>query len=472
MRIWSFIPATGSRLELSNLTLRLPPLPESPSSAPPAASLLAHVFAAGPGAQLRLSGVTVEAASCGELAAFATQLCDPGSWRHTTSVRVLGPVVQYDSGSMPIAAAALAANASVAEAAAAGSGVPYAELAATSFTCPESYPPPPSWPCTATTAGNAAELRGVLAYMASTSRVLLVSLTGHISLDETAWDARSARLGLTIALYGVPSVQVTRGRPTTTLPVLFETSILFIAERVFWNATLLPYSLYDGPPASLAAAALGSVWPVAVGMSAEEAMQIDSTFLLFSMGLTPAEEVRGTPCWEPNPGSVIFLSATSATAALGRRVVDYNPMAYMMGDGMSSGCSLRGINAPGGPRVFYDLQGLDYKLILMGRGALTLQNLVLYNLAPAGPTGHESQELVPPPSPAVEATTDAASVGHGYGGEDVGDGEPIATGDRLARPPVDRAFGDLPTPPLTAVPRWAQPLLQLAMPLWYFELNR
>ncbi|KXZ52947.1 hypothetical protein GPECTOR_8g321 [Gonium pectorale] len=176
----------SSRLEVSNLTLRLPPLPLSAS---PVASLLAHVFAAGPGAQLRLSGVTVEAASCGELAAFATQLCDPGSWRHTARLRVLGSVVQYDSGSMPIAAAVMAANVSAAEAVEAGGGVPYAELEATGFKCPESYPPPPSWPCTATTAGTAAELRGALDLMASTYRVLLVSLTGSISLDGTAWDA-------------------------------------------------------------------------------------------------------------------------------------------------------------------------------------------------------------------------------------------------------------------------------------------
>ncbi|KXZ52949.1 hypothetical protein GPECTOR_8g323 [Gonium pectorale] len=187
------LPRTGARLELSNLTLRVPPLPEIPSSAIPAGSLLAHVFAADRGAQLRLSEVTVETASCGELAALAAQLCDPGSWRHTTSVRVLGGVVQYDSGSMPIAAAAMAANASAAEAAEAGGGVPYAELEATRFTCLEPDPPPPSWPCTATTAGSAAELRGALDLMASSSRVLLVSLTGHISLDGIAWDAPLVR---------------------------------------------------------------------------------------------------------------------------------------------------------------------------------------------------------------------------------------------------------------------------------------
>ncbi|KXZ52951.1 hypothetical protein GPECTOR_8g325 [Gonium pectorale] len=551
---------TGSRLELSNLTLRLPPPPEYPASGTPA-SLLAHVFAADPGAQLRLSGVNVEVTSCGELSAFATQLCEPGSWRHTTSLRVLGSVVQYDSGSMPIAAAAIVANASSAEAAAAGGGAPSAELETTSFTCPATYPPPPSWPCTATTAGTAAELRGALDLMASTYRVLLVSLTGSISLDGTAWDAPSVPLGLTVALYGDRSALTTRELPGTTidlagqgfmqlgssggqqsrlwlydvmllglppvrgdrfpyarslecirctlvlpdlevqwrtvnaaglataadgavgpleLPVLFEIPSLPSAERLFRNATLLPYSLYDGPPASPAAAALGSAWPAAVGMSTEEALQIGRTKLavpsagFFDAG--PAFQARGGregACWEQNPGSVIFLSATSSTSALGRRVADDSPVAYMMADGISNGCSLRGINAPGGPRVFYDLQGLDYKLILMGRGALTLQNLVLYNLAPAGPTGHEPQQLMPPPPPVeASATTDEASAGHGYGGEDVGDREPIATEGRLIRPPVDRAFGSLPTPPLTAVPRWAQPLVQLAMPLWYFELNR
>ncbi|KXZ52950.1 hypothetical protein GPECTOR_8g324 [Gonium pectorale] len=266
------------------------------------------------------------------------------------------------------------------------------------------------------------------------------------------------------------------------LPVMFEAPRLKDSDRLFWNATLLPYSLYDGPSAPPAAAALASVWPVAVGMSAEEALQIGSTKLAFTeprrIALWPADALRNGVCGEESPDGVIFLSATSPTSDLGRRVADDDPVAYVMADGISNGCSLRGINAPGGPRVFYDLQGLDYKLILVGRGALTLQNLVLYNLAPAGPTGHEPDHLVwpPPTTSAVSTAPDVASAGgDGYGGNggaDPGDVEPMVFEGRLARPPVNRLNDTYPTPPLTAVPRWAQPLLQLAMPLWYFELNR
>ncbi|KAG2500127.1 hypothetical protein HYH03_001709 [Edaphochlamys debaryana] len=204
-------PRAGSSLRLSNLTLLLPPLPEAAQAAP--RSLLAHLVAAAGGeggGSLVLRGVTLVAASCQDLSAFATRLCDVSTWGHTTTLTVEGGVVHYKAGGS-MALGLTSANATPAAAEledvrvtcvpVKGGGSSVAE-ALLSGSAPGPLSP---WPCLALAVANWTELLAVLTpeALAASSLAVLVTLTGDVD-TVGSWQAPTVPVGLTVGLWGVP----------------------------------------------------------------------------------------------------------------------------------------------------------------------------------------------------------------------------------------------------------------------------
>ncbi|KAG2500124.1 hypothetical protein HYH03_001706 [Edaphochlamys debaryana] len=252
----------GSSLRLSNLTLLLPPLPEAAQAAP--RSLLAHLVAAAGGeggGSLVLRGVTLVAASCQDLYAFATRVCDVSTWGHTTTLTVEGGVVHYKAGG------------SMALGLLSGSSTPAAaELEDVRVTCAPveggwsaiaeallsgSAPSPLSpWPCLALAVANWTELRAVLTpeALAASSVAVLVTLTGDVDMTgsgdnaETAdWQPPMIPLGLVIALYGRPEAGP-QGLPATRFHAAFRRFISAQTGRPSYGRLLMHDLTLTGLP--------------------------------------------------------------------------------------------------------------------------------------------------------------------------------------------------------------------------------
>ncbi|KXZ46617.1 hypothetical protein GPECTOR_42g828 [Gonium pectorale] len=211
---------TGARLELRNLTLLLPPLPELALSHT-SPSFLAHLVSSEPGAQLTLSGVTAQAATCSDMVVFMTSFCDLDTWAFNPGLHVQNGAVTYGRGRMalspalPASAAAEGLNSPANDGSGAGAGgnttTPgqlkesvEAELHATRFTCApdDGGALPAAWPCLAGPVGSAAELWDALQHLGATQRVMLLSITRDVSLADVKWRAPTIPIGVVVLLHG------------------------------------------------------------------------------------------------------------------------------------------------------------------------------------------------------------------------------------------------------------------------------
>ncbi|KAG2500125.1 hypothetical protein HYH03_001707 [Edaphochlamys debaryana] len=486
---------SGSSLRLSNLTLLLPPLPEAAQAAP--RSLLAHLVAAAGGkggGSLVLRGVTLVAASCQDLSAFATRLCDVSTWGHTTTLTVEGGVVHYKAGGS-MALGLTSANATPAAAEledvrvtcvpVEGGGSSVAE-ALLSGNAPGPLSP---WPCLALAVANWTELLAVLTpeALAASSLAVLVTLTGDVD-TVGSWQAPTVPVGLTVGLWGVPEsgdqdLRVTRMH-------FFYKEILRVTvggRLLLHDVTLtgLPYPATVTDLAHLLAAwrlpatrrstILDPGSPRVLDTIAGQCY--NSAFFLVPSGTTP-DPALGSPRGERLAPSGL----PDATRY----------MAWDLSGPKDGGCAVGGpLSASKGARVYWDMGGLDYRLILNPRGGtLALRSLVLAGL---------------PPSALVDASSNATDSSAGGGPPALGGGHRRSLGGRrrvqaeegatgtppaslgaplsgLMQPTPLGTLRPLPAPGLSSTaaplpapwqpPGWMDPLLGLAAPLWYFDFDR
>ncbi|GFR50775.1 hypothetical protein Agub_g13040 [Astrephomene gubernaculifera] len=190
----AFTVRNNATLRLSNLTLRLPPLPTSQLSG--VVSMIAHAVAVGPGALVYLDGVTLVGASCSDLQAFTDTLCRTTSWRYTTDeFQILNGILMYGDARMSMSPLTTSSDST----AAASNG---ASLKSTTVTCPNGGPKPP-WTCSGTYVSTADELqKTAVRLLANTTKILHLSVTSNITLDPKTWQPVMMPAGVLLSFWG------------------------------------------------------------------------------------------------------------------------------------------------------------------------------------------------------------------------------------------------------------------------------
>ncbi|PNH09420.1 hypothetical protein TSOC_003949 [Tetrabaena socialis] len=218
------------------------------------------------------------------------------------------------------------------------------------------------------------------------------------------------------------------------------------------NSVLVPYSSY-GTAVSPLAAAVAASWPLAAELEPEAAAQLrlgrmallsdvrpsqvlqscmlpgsgfagTDTFIVPSEGLDPA--LAGLPA-----EALTAAAPGSPRGALAAEEAGLGDRFYALPEGAN--CVLEGLPyAQARRRTFYDLQGVSASMVVPPGSSVSLRDLVLINLAPAGPGydaaptpaangrrshrrlqdaagGNNSNTVIPPPGPSSGAAPSAPS---------------------------------------------------------------
>ncbi|KAG2500128.1 hypothetical protein HYH03_001710 [Edaphochlamys debaryana] len=277
--------------------------------------------------------------------------------------------------------------------------------------------------------------------------------------------------------------------------------------RVLHNCTLMPVNAYKGEgrgdrsDESDMSGASALYWPLmrAVG-GVEQALQAARRTTFLSSRSPRVLDTVAVQCY--NGAFFLVPSGTTPDPALGSpRGERLAPsglqdatryMAWDLSGPKDGGCAVGGpLTGSKAARVYWDMEGLVYRLILNPRGGtLTLRSLVLAGL---------------PPSPLVNASSNATDSSAGGGPPALGgvhrrslggrrrvkaeEGEtgtppvplsaplselmqptPLGTLRPLPAPGLSSAAAPLPAP--WQPPGWMAPLMGLAAPLWYFDFDR
>ncbi|GIL77970.1 hypothetical protein Vretifemale_7252, partial [Volvox reticuliferus] len=171
----------GALLRLSNLALRVPPLPATYIVG---TSLIKHVVRLINGGRVELDNVLIEAYSCSDLETLMRSLCLTTStktnWKYnTTEMQILNGLLLYGKAGMPVAeAATLTATAEMDV---------LATLTNCRVTCPEGGLKPP-WVCSATYATGSKDFQfKIQNLLPNTSETIMLSLTSDVTLDPLTW---------------------------------------------------------------------------------------------------------------------------------------------------------------------------------------------------------------------------------------------------------------------------------------------
>ena len=148
-----------------------------------------------------------------ELQAFARVLCRPTGtnlrFYPSNVMAIVNGVVQYGNGTMQLAATDGSSAAASAAAVAGASLVGSAATCAAAPVPPATAPAGPAAPyvCSATSVGNAVQLRtAAAALLNNTAEVVVISVTGNVSINASVWrGALALPRGLVLSLLGNPT---------------------------------------------------------------------------------------------------------------------------------------------------------------------------------------------------------------------------------------------------------------------------
>ncbi|EFJ51707.1 hypothetical protein VOLCADRAFT_87429 [Volvox carteri f. nagariensis] len=165
----------GASLRLSNLTLRVAPLP-SPYDRQ--ISMLQHVIKLVDGGRASLDNVLIESYNCSYLQDFMRTLCTLTGWKYnTTELQVLNGVVLYGKAGMVLRESAPGSDAEMEV---------MTTLTNCRLTCPGGLPPP--WTCSATYTNGSKDFQTkIQQLLPNTAEILLLSLASNVTLDPATW---------------------------------------------------------------------------------------------------------------------------------------------------------------------------------------------------------------------------------------------------------------------------------------------
>ncbi|GIL50131.1 hypothetical protein Vafri_6436 [Volvox africanus] len=188
----------GSLMRLSNLTLKVSPLPATYAVG---TSLIKHVIRLINGGRVELDNVLVEAYSCSDLETIMRSLClvtsTKTNWKYnTTEMQILNGFLLYGKAGMPVSEAATYSVAAETEV--------LATLTNCRVTCPGGGLKPP-WVCSATFASGSKDFQDkIQTLLPNTSEAIMLSLTSDVTLDPLTWKPVNMR-NVVLGLFGESS---------------------------------------------------------------------------------------------------------------------------------------------------------------------------------------------------------------------------------------------------------------------------